>query len=206
MTESLSRPPETALPAFPRVVLFVTQPGKDETLLLIQQGDSGPRLPDDGVAADETPEDAVIRLVTRWSLTGAHAELIDASTEALPPDRRVVLRPQFLRTAPQPDATLMRFMLDRGAQVQAFEANGIYTRVIYQEFAVTEGDFALTIRRAGWMTTSALCGRVEHFLFHVLTPNIDYPPADSLVWTPLSQVIGLPVDQQMWFAQIRERL
>ncbi len=206
MTESLPRAPETALPSLPRVVLFIARPGSDGPELLLQRDDGGLRLPDDGVAADETPDDAVIRLVTRWSLNGAQAELLEAATETLPADRRAVLRPQFLRTAPLPEATLMRFMLDRGARVQSYESSGAYTRVIYQEFAVTDGDFALTTRRAGWMATSALCTRIKHFLFHVIAPDGDTALTESTVWVPLAQVRGLPVEQQAWFAQMRERL
>lgn len=205
MTDSVTLPPETALPAFPRVVLFITRPGDDEPQLLLQTVDDGFRLPEDGVAADETPEDAVGRLAGRLPLTGYRQELLETLPEALGADKRVVLRPQFLRTAPQPDATLMRFMLDRGARVQAYEVTGAYTRIIYQEYAVTDGDFALTTRRAGWMTTSALCGRVEHFLFHLIAPN-DQPLADDKVWTPLSRVVRLPVEQQQWLVRIRERL
>ncbi len=205
MTELLPRSAESALPAFPRVVLFITRSGDPEPELLLQIVEGGLRLPDYTVAADETPEDAVARLMGRLALGSSQAELIEALNDALGAGRRMVLRPQFLRTAPQPDATLMRFMLDRGVEVQAYEAVGVYTRVIYQEYAVTDGDFALTVRRAGWITTSTLCARVEHFLFHVVAPN-DPPPADDRVWLPLSRVVGLPVEQQPWLARVRARL
>ena len=217
MSDSPHHAAETSAPALPRVTAFFTRGAGDEReLLLLQPTEGGVRLPEDVVRVDESPEEAVLRLAERVQPGNARLNgLLDVVTETLDADKRVVLRPQFLRTGPQPDATLMRFMLDRGAFVQTHEFQNGFTRIVYQEFTLTDDDFAITTRRAGWVASNALCGRIDHHLFYLLAPT-DPPetgrvraasPADlRVVWVALARVGGLQSDQQSWFARVRETL
>ena len=207
MTDIQNIIPESSQPRLPRVVLLITRAGLMEPELQLVTVDAHPLLPEDVVAADETPEDAVERLAGRLLPGQPHVQtLVEIVTEPLSPNKRAVLRPQFLRTAPQPDATLMRFMLDRGAIVQSYETSSGYTRVVYQEFALSEGDFALTTRRAGWMTSSALCASIEHSLYHLPLLVENAPVPADVVWTPFSRARQLLPGRQAWIDRLHERL
>lgn len=198
------------------VTIFVLREHNAEReLLVLRQPSARPRLPDDTVGADETPEAAALRLAHNYASPLAILRRpLARLSQMLPGDERAVLRPVMPLTAPNIDSTLMRFTLQRGMRVRLTGQEDSYARIVYEEYALHENELAIATRRAGWVAESALTDQIEHHIFYLRAPA-PVSPTDTQtaeyhavsepnpVWTPLASLSGLVYEHEEWLERAR---
>ena len=178
-------------------------------LLILKQTSSVFHIPTTMVEADESTAAAAERLA-RQTTNLSHlppARLITSFTQHLDNDEYWLRRRVMLRTNPNPDATLMRFILERGMRVHMIQREEDFSQVVYEEYDLQNNELALSVRRAGWVNANALTDQLTTHIYHL---RITTPPQSDHVadfyWLPLTAGIKLAPEQNPWLAHARETL
>jgi hypothetical protein len=198
-------------PILVKVTTFITRDRGEREILVLRPANNGAQLPAMPVAPDTTPETAALQVVAEKSgqAEAVMQRRLGVIVYQLEGDQYAIRRPVLLRTTPQPDATLMRFTLERGMMVRLMEMSETFARVVYEEYALNDNELAIATRRAGWVNADALTKTVEHHLFHFSCPSDSATPSTpdtQAEWATLSRIPGLSREQENLLASVRAQL
>lgn len=197
-----------------RVVVFVLRErGDDRELLIVRHATAHSQLPNITVGLDEPEDAAALRVARDWTSFEVVAlrRRLAIFQQTLPADEWIVVRPLLLRTAPNPDATMMRFVLERGMPVRVTDARGDYVRVVYEEAAMEDEELSISTRRAGWASAGSLANQVDYHLYelraptpssNLIMPKMHPPSAGVADWVSLSRVPSLERQHEEWLIQV----